>query len=122
MIMVAKKDSKPVDSGYSFPKQLKLFRESKKYSQAELAKKVGLTQSAIAQIEGGTKDPSVAVVKRLADALDTEVATLFAGEDVQVFDLKRLKKHCRKVDDLTPDLHLALGKVIRYAKKIGYLD
>ncbi|MGK5085338.1 helix-turn-helix transcriptional regulator [Bdellovibrionota bacterium FG-1] len=110
------------NSDYSFPKRLKFLRDSREYSQAVLAKKVGLTQSAIAQIENGTKDPSIATVKRLADALDVDVATLFASEDVHVFDFKRLKARYRKVDDLTPVLHMAIGKVIRYAKKIGYLD
>ena len=39
-------------------------------TQAELAERVGTTQSAIARLEGGSVTPSVAMLCRLASALD----------------------------------------------------
>lgn len=42
-------------------------------TQAELAKKIGTKQSAISRLECGTYNPTVAFLRKLADALDTEL-------------------------------------------------
>ena len=49
-----------------------------------------------------------------------EIAILFATEDVLVFDLNTLKKKYKSPDDLHPTIYMALGKIIRYAKGIGF--
>jgi hypothetical protein len=46
---------------------------------------------------------------------------LFASKDVHIFDLPRLRRKYKDVDALTPNLYTALGKVIQYAKDIGFL-
>jgi transcriptional regulator with XRE-family HTH domain len=39
-------------------------------TQKELAEKVGMKQSAIARLESGNHNPSLAMLRRIADALD----------------------------------------------------
>lgn len=47
-----------------------------KMTQAELAAAVGVHRIYIAQIEAGTKTPSIATLERIAKALKTDIATL----------------------------------------------
>ena len=52
-------------------------REAKGLSQTDLAKKVGVAQSYIAMLESGDKkNPSLAILKRLARALDVDAGRL----------------------------------------------
>ena len=105
---------------YTLPERLRYMRERRKFSQAELAKKAGVSQSTIAQIEGGKKDHSISTLLRIADALDTHVAVLFASDEVHVFDMKRLKSRYDHVDKLNSTLYAALGRVFAWAKSIGW--
>lgn len=103
---------------YSLSERLKFLRESRKLTQGEMAKLAGLSQATIAHIEKGSKDPSVESLNKIASALDVHIATLFAADDVFVFDMKRLRRKYGDVDKLTPHLYMALGKVVQYAKDI----
>ncbi len=109
-------------SQYTLPERLKYLRISREITQSELAKKSKVSQSTIAQIESGKKDPSINTLKQIASALDIEIAILFASDEVHVFDLVRLKARYRKVDDLNPTLYTAMGKVLRYAREIGFVE
>lgn len=48
-------------------------RLAKKLSQRDLAKKIGTSQAAISRIEGMNGNPSLALLKRIATALDTKL-------------------------------------------------
>ena len=89
-------------------------------SQAALAKKAKVSQPAIAQIETGKTDPSVKTLAKIADALGVDIAVLFARANVHIFDMDRLRKKYDHVDKLTDNLYAALGKVVSYAKEIGF--
>src|SRR5690606_5339719 len=117
---VLMKKSKSI-SNYTLPERLKFLRQTRNLTQGGLAKKAGVAQSTIAQIEGGRKDPSISTLKHIAQALDIEIAILFATDDVHVFDMKRLNARYRTIDDLNPTLHVAVDKVVRFAKKIGFI-
>lgn len=106
---------------YNLGERLKFLRESRNLTQNELANLAKISQATIAHIEKNSKDPSVDTLKKLAEALDTHIATLFATNDVFVFDLKRLRRKYNNVDKLTPHLYMGLGKIIQYAKDIGFL-
>ena len=108
-------------SQYTLPDRLKYFRQSRELTQGELAKKAGVAQSTVAQIESGRKDPSISTLKQIAAALDVEIAILFATDDVHVFDMKRLNARYKKLEDLNPTLHVAMDRVVRFAKKIGFV-
>ena len=106
---------------YSLAERIKFLRGSRKLSQAQLAKNAGLAQSTIAHIEKGRKDPSVATLMSIAKALDVDIATLFASRDVHVFDMPRLRRKYDDVERLTPHIYMAVGKIIQYARDIGFI-
>lgn len=108
-------------SEYSLPERLKYLRERRKFTQGQLAKKAKVSQSTIAQIESGKKDPSINTVRSIAQALDVHIAILFASDDVHVFDMKKLKRDYKHVDKLNETLYYALGRVVQYAKAIGFI-
>lgn len=120
MAKQTKKSAAQIDQ-YTLPERLKYLRERREMTQNDLAVKADVSQSTIAQIESGKKDPSIATVKKIAEALDVHLAILFASDEVHVFDMKRLKEKYKKVDDLNPTLYFAFGKVVQYAKSIGFL-
>ena len=108
-------------STYGLPERLKYLRERRNLSQTELAKASQVSQSTIAQIESGRKDPSISTIKKIASALDVHIAVLFVTDDVHVFDMPRLKARYDHVDKLNETLYTALGKIIQYARDIGFL-
>jgi transcriptional regulator with XRE-family HTH domain len=52
-------------------------RTMKNMTQAELARKVGTRQSAIARLESGMYNPSLRFLKKVAKALDTNIVISF---------------------------------------------
>jgi len=115
------KTKKKITTKYDLGERLKFLRESRNFSSKNFAKLVGVSPSTITQIEKGQKEPSLETLRKIGKALDVDVATLFANKDVHVFDLPRLRRKYKDVDSLTPHLYMALGKVIQYAKDIGFL-
>lgn len=55
---------------------LKKYRVQKSMSQAELAKRAGMAQSAICYLETGQKNPSIKTMEKLAKALDISLTEL----------------------------------------------
>ena len=105
---------------HNLGERLSYLRGHRKLTQSELSKKAGVSQSTIAQIEAGKKDPSVQTLKKLAEALEIHIAIFFASDDVHIFDMGRLAANYRKVEDLNDTLYRAIGEVVRFAKKIGF--
>src|SRR4051812_15111974 len=97
------------DEGNGLGSRLKYLRSLRNLSQAQLAKAASLSQATIAQIECGRKDPSVQALRQISHALDIELAALFSGDDIFVFDLRRLRRKYNHCDKLTPHLYTALG-------------
>ena len=56
------------DAEYSLIEAMIRARTEAKLTQAELAARIGTTQSAIARLEGGRVSPSVTTLKRYAEA------------------------------------------------------
>ncbi len=119
--MAKTKLKKLISNEYNLGERIKFLRESRGLSQKVLSELSSLSQATIAQIETGRKDPSVLTLRKLAGALDTDIATLFASENVHVFDLNRLRRKYNDVEKLTPHVYMALGKVIQYAKDIKFI-
>jgi transcriptional regulator with XRE-family HTH domain len=114
-------ESKKIKPDFSLAERLIYLRDRKGLTQVSLAKAANVSQSTIAQIERGRKDPSLSTLLKLSRALDCHIAILFSSDEVHVFDMARLKKKYNNVEKLNPTLYYALGKVVAYAKDIGFV-
>lgn len=63
----------------AFAENVKRLREKKRISQCELAKKVGVSQSAIAQYEIGMRVPTIIIGAKLAKELDVTCEDLLSN-------------------------------------------
>lgn len=106
---------------YSLSERLRFLREQRRLSQKDFAKAVGISQSSVAQIEAGRKEPSLETLRKIAKCLDIDMATVFASQDVHVFDLSRLRRKYKHADELSPHLYTAIGKVVQFARDIKFL-
>lgn len=61
----------------NFGQQLRNQRKSARFTQSELAERVGTTQAVISRYERGERDPTVEMLQRIADALDCELVIEF---------------------------------------------
>lgn len=61
------------DAEFSIIEALVRARTAAKLSQAELAKRIGTTQSAIARLEGGGVSPSLSTLRRYAEATGSKL-------------------------------------------------
>lgn len=66
------------DVEFSLIEAMILARQQAKLTQAELAKKIGTTQSAIARLEAGRNSPSIATLRRYAEATGHQLQIRFA--------------------------------------------
>jgi ribosome-binding protein aMBF1 (putative translation factor) len=58
---------------YELGRSVRTLREDKGWSQTELARQTGMTQSAVARFESGGTVPTLPVLERLAHALGVEL-------------------------------------------------
>ena len=61
--------------------RLRVLRAEKKWSQAELADRVGVSRNSINAIENGRFDPSLPLAFRIADAFGLSVEEVFDKTD-----------------------------------------
>ena len=52
-------------------------------TQTELSKKTGISQADISRLENGTRNPSLTLLKRLADAMNTTLKIEFVPKSTQ---------------------------------------
>lgn len=62
--------------------RIRVLRAEKKWSQAELAERVGVSRNSINAIENGRFDPSLPLAFRIANAFDLTVEEVFDKTDV----------------------------------------
>jgi len=75
---VAKKEYDRLKPEFALINALIFARKERKLTQAELAKRIGTTQSVISRLEIGQANPSVAVLKRIAVALNSKLEIRFS--------------------------------------------
>ena len=63
-----RKEYAKVDAEFALIEAMITTRREAKLTQAELAEKIGTTQSAIARLEGGRVSPSISTLRRYAEA------------------------------------------------------
>lgn len=108
---------------YHLSERITYLRKQRNLTQQQLADEAGLSQSTVAQIESSNseKDPSVDTLRKISKALGVHISILFAGDDVHVFDMKKLREKYDHVSKLHPTIYRALGMVITYAKEIEFI-
>jgi transcriptional regulator with XRE-family HTH domain len=83
-----------------FGKRLAEVREDAGFTQSSLARAVGLSQSAISQIEAGERNPSYDTIRQIADAMKLTPAYLVGGEIEGLTESeKTLFRQYRGLDD-----------------------
>ncbi|MGF1461991.1 MAG: helix-turn-helix transcriptional regulator [Maricaulaceae bacterium] len=60
--------------------RLRVLRAERRWSQAELGARVGVSRQAVNAIETGKHDPSLALAFKLAQAFDTTIEAVFQPE------------------------------------------
>jgi len=63
---------------FELGRSVRELREQHGWSQSELAREAGMTQSAVARFEAGGTVPTLPVLERLARALGVELAVTFS--------------------------------------------
>jgi len=58
--------------------QILQLRKAKKISQADLAQKIGSTQSNVARLEGGNQNFTIKLLDKVANALDAKLTIKFS--------------------------------------------
>ena len=61
--------------------RLREVRRQRGITLKQVAEAVGVTESFVSQVERGTANPSVATLRRMAEALGETVASLFVGAE-----------------------------------------
>lgn len=64
---------------FSIGERIREARKQRGFSQLDLARKIGVTQPAVANWESGVHDPRRLMLVRIADALDVSAASLASG-------------------------------------------
>jgi transcriptional regulator with XRE-family HTH domain len=75
--------------------RIRSLRQARKVTLRQLAERAGVTESFLSQVERGVASPSIASVQRIARALDTSIAELFAADEtagtvVRVHDRRKI--------------------------------
>jgi transcriptional regulator with XRE-family HTH domain len=63
--------------------RIRKLRESKDYSQQNMAGELGISTSAYSKIETGKTDPSVGRVEKIAEILDVDVSYFFQDQKIE---------------------------------------
>lgn len=67
------KEYEKADTEFALVEALVRARTEAKMSQADVAKRIGTTQSAIARLEGGKVSPSISTLRRYAEATGSKL-------------------------------------------------
>ena len=76
----------------TFGERITLVRKQLKYSQDDLAKRVGTSAPIIGRYERNEIKPSIEIAKKIADELGVTVDYLLGGSDKMVLDKKLMKR------------------------------
>lgn len=69
----------------------------RRFTQTEMAELMGVSQSAVAKFESGTRDPKLSTIRRYALALQVRIAHTVDGEDCTEFDTTATRESTRGV-------------------------
>lgn len=76
----------------TFGERILSLRKKTKWSQSDLAKKIGTSAPIVGRYERNEIKPSIEVAKKLADELGVTIDYLIGGSDLMISDKKLLDK------------------------------
>lgn len=76
----------------TFGEKVSMLRKQLKWSQEELAKKIGTSAPIVGRYERGEIKPSIEVAAKIADTLNVTVDYLIGKSDKIIFDRKLMKR------------------------------
>jgi len=86
----------------TFGERVATLRKKIKWSQDELAKKIGTSAHIIGRYERNEIKPSIETAKNIADALDVTIDYLIGGSDKMILD-KKMMERLKDIEKLTSD-------------------
>lgn len=99
-----------------FPTRLRSLRGSAMMSQDELAMKIGVSVDSIRRWESGTRDPRLANVYAIAEALGVSVVELLCDEEERVAEVRSAPKTpepTQRPDQLVYEWSDGAGRTVR---------
>ncbi len=78
-----------MDQQSTFSKNLKLARNARGYTQKEVAKSIGVSNSSYSQYESGGREPSIKTIEKIAHVLRVSIDELFGLYNFTSKDLIR---------------------------------
>lgn len=103
----------------TFGEKITMLRKQLKYSQDDLAKKIGTSAPIVGRYEREEIKPSIDVASKLSDALDVSLDYLLGKTDRMVLDKKNVQR-LEDIEQLPPEdkVHIfyALDNLIKAAK------
>jgi len=110
----------PKQTAETFGERLGRLREDAGLSQSALARRVGVSQSAVSQMESGERSPSYGMLIQLADALGVSIAYLVGAKVEELSPIE--EKHFRRYRALPTEAQQELTAYVdflhtKYAKR-----
>ena len=116
----------------SIGERIRARREELGLSQAELAKKIGITQGSVGNYESGVSNPKMELVPKLFDALEIDANYLFGeaprehdftySESLMIQKHRALDEHGRKIVDFILDEEFERCSQIEPAKSENRIE
>ena len=103
-----------------FGKNIKAYRNRRKWSQADLAESANISINFLGDIERGKKWPHPDTLSKLADALDIKVFELFMEDDMSVTPENKdiMRKFIKDLSSaVNKSLSLSTNQAIEYISK-----
>jgi transcriptional regulator with XRE-family HTH domain len=99
--------SDEVDAFLASKTPLAFFRKQRGMSQDTLAKRAGITQSYLSEIEIGRKSGDIRTLRKLADALKVSLDNLVPEQPIEEFTQRARQKNGRPHEDCRRERHIA---------------
>lgn len=105
----------------TFSKRLESARSSRGWSQSDLAERSGLQPSAVSHYENGRREPSLANLLQISDALSVSLDWLLGRmlEDHGAYrQAKRLMQAVTKMSERDAEAFVQMGELLANKKKL----
>ena len=99
-----------------FSERLAALRRQRKLTQAELARALGISKSAVSMYERGNREPELELLQAMADFFSVSVSSLLGREEPLVNDDPELTEYLEQLRD-RPELRMLFSVTKDAAKE-----